>query len=286
MGIASTPNRSSIQTLRRRVEAGRVLEPDIDDLAIEDPLEVVLILGVGRKRRRVPFTLTMRTPGSDEDLVAGLLFSEGIIRKADDILSVEWERADDVKPPVRAVVELRDGLEWPTERVARQSVMHASCGVCGSGSLAQLTLARSLRIQDDLVIEPGLIHLLPGRMADEQRAFQQTGGLHASALFDADGSVLIVREDIGRHNALDKLIGAALKSGRLPAHGKLLCVSGRMSYEIIQKALMSRIPVIAGVGAPSSLAVTLAVDFDLTLVGFVKPGRYNIYSGEKRLKGR
>lgn len=280
----ASPPRSSVKVIRQQVEAGQLQPPDEDELAIEDPLELILVAGQGHPRQRGTLTVTMRTPGYDADLIAGFLFCEGIITSAEDISYLEWERPDADKPPVRAVIFLRHGLDWRPDRPQRHFAVHASCGVCGSSSLEQLHLSPNLRIEDPIVIDAGWVHDLPGRMFACQSTFQKTGGLHAAAIFDRTGELLVSREDIGRHNALDKAIGASLGRGHLPVHGATLCVSGRMSYEIIQKALVARIPIIAGVGAPSSLAVSLANDFQITLLGFVRHGRYNIYSCPQRLR--
>jgi len=276
--------RTSIKVVRQQVESGALQPPDDDELAIEDPLELVLVAGSGHPRRRTPLTVTMRTPGHDADLIAGFLFCEGLIHEADDLTHIEWQHPDANKPPVRAIIYLRPGLDAQPDRPQRHFVAHASCGVCGSASIDQLELSPSLKIQDSVVVDASWVHALPERMFAHQSTFQKTGGLHAAAIFDQAGELLVSREDIGRHNALDKAIGASLARGELPAHGATLCVSGRMSYEIIQKALIARIPIIAGVGAPSSLAVSLANDFQITLLGFVRNRRYNIYSCPERLR--
>ena len=168
----------------------------------------------------------------------------------------------------------------------RNTAVHSSCGVCGTSQLSQLQLSPELRIQDETQIEVDWIHSLPAQMRQEQDTFRKTGGLHAAAIFSSVGALLASREDIGRHNALDKAIGANLIAGLAPCSGQVLCVSGRMSYEILQKALVARIPIIAGIGAPSSLAVSLANDFNITLIGFVRDSSYNIYSCPERLISR
>lgn len=277
--------RSSVGVLKQRVDGNAMLPPEEDFLAIEDPLEIVLNYERAGQRVSRALTLTMRTPGHDADMIFGFLFSEGIIAEAADITSWEFLDGDENKPPTRIIVHLRDGLTYDPESHQRNFTTHSSCGVCGKNSLASLSLPASLNISDKTKINRDLIHQLPQIMRTSQPTFQKTGGLHAAALFSSIGELLVIREDIGRHNALDKVVGAALQSGIIPAPGLILCVSGRMSYEIVQKALVARIPIIAGVGAPSSLAVTLANDFHVTLLGFVRDNSYNIYSCPERLIG-
>lgn len=276
--------RSCVRVVKQEVNGLRRHAPSNDFLAIEDPLEITLVHERNGSRFRRVLTLTMRTPGHDPELVVGFLFSEGIIAGANDVTDLQFgpPRTADAAP-TRVTVFLRAGLDFEPEKFQRFFAVNSSCGVCGKTSLQSLALPEGLKITDATPVRPGLIHELPDRMRSAQPAFDQSGGLHAAAIFDAKGGLLAVREDIGRHNALDKAIGACLRTGRLPSPGRLLCVSGRMSYEILQKALMARIAVVAGVGAPSSLAVAVAQDFGVTLLGFVRGNRYNIYSGPERL---
>jgi FdhD protein len=255
-----------------------------DRLAVEAPLEI----RIGGQ----PLTVVMRTPGHDEELARGFLFTESIIARADDLLSVtrvEGLHGDEVgnvldvrlSPPA---LTLGGGptLLRPRGRAERSFFASSSCGVCGKTSIAQLAidvppLSSALRVQRDVV------RALPDRLRQSQALFAETGGLHASGLFDASGALLAAREDVGRHNALDKLIGWALTAGRLPLADSLLMVSGRVSYEILQKAIMAGIPVVAAVSAPSSLAVELAERFNVTLVGFLRGSSMNVYAHADRL---
>ncbi|MCC5805060.1 MAG: formate dehydrogenase accessory sulfurtransferase FdhD [Opitutales bacterium] len=276
--------RTSVRVVKRRV-AGAVSGPaETDFLAIEDPLEIELAgtrrPGDGGGTRMV----TMRTPGHDAELIHGFLYCEGIIRAAADVVAIEFSEPVGEAPPTRVRLRLRDGLaSRAASEVGRSFAVHSACGVCGTSSLARLALAPSLRVDDAVRVDAGVFHGFPARMHREQATFRQTGGLHAAAVFTPDGALVVSREDIGRHNALDKALGAELLAGRLPTSGRILCVSGRMSYEIMQKALVARIPVVAGVGAPSSLAVSLANDFNVTLIGFLRGGSYNIYSAPERV---
>ena len=277
--------RATVEVVRQRVEGNAVAPADRDDLAIEDPLEIEIVHRTseeGETRRRV---VTMRTPGHDADLVHGFLYAEGILRTAADLRSLTFPDPPDAAAPRRVRATLRRGIAPAAESRDQGHALNASCGVCGSPSLEALGLSPSLVLEDPVRLDRTIVHQLPGRMRAEQDTFRRTGGLHAAAIFSATGELLVSREDIGRHNALDKAVGHLLRTGRLPARGCLLCVSGRMSYEILQKALLARIPVVVGVGAPSSLAVALANDFGVTLCGFARGDTYNIYSRPERLRG-
>ena len=276
--------RSEIRVLKRRIHGAKAGPREEDFLAIEDPLEISVSALHGSRRVKHNLSLTMRTPGNDPDLILGNLFASGIIRSASDVEEIQFDPPEGDAPPTRASVRLSPGIKYSPAKNARLSPVLSSCGVCGSGSLARLALPRSLQITERTAFPRELIHHLPGRMRESQPTFARTGGLHAAAIFATDGKMLAVREDIGRHNALDKTVGATLSSGWIPAPGHILCVSGRMSYEILQKALVARMEVIAGVGAPSSLAVALAEDFGVTLLGFVRNGSYSIYCCPERIE--
>lgn len=281
---ATTP-RTSITAIKQRVTGAAASAPEEDYLAIEDPLEIVLHYDNAQEgRSSKALALTMRTPGHDEEMITGFLFGEGIIQANSDIDSIDFNEPLDCEPSTRAQVHLRTGLQLCADSFDRNFAIHSSCGVCGKTSLDTLTLPATLKIKDDTKVDAAWIHQLPDLMHKDQEVFRKTGGLHAAALFSSTDESFTAREDIGRHNALDKLIGANLRTGKHAAHGQVLCVSGRMSYEILQKALVARIPIIAGVGAPSSLAVALANDFNLTLIGFVRNGSYNIYSCPERIR--
>jgi FdhD protein len=245
-----------------------------DWVAAEAPLEVRI--------GGVPTTVLMRTPGDDEELVRGFLYGEGVISSAQDVLAIGPSHAspEDVGGSVINVqlAPARTGRE-----LDRAFYSNASCGVCGKKTIESLevkgTLARS-----PLTVRRAVLHSLPSRLRDAQTTFAITGGVHASGLFTPKGELVVLREDVGRHNALDKIIGWALAAGRLPLSECLLLVSGRVSYEIIQKAVVAGIPLVAAVGAPSSLAVELAERFHLTLVGFLKENSMNVYTHPERVE--
>ena len=253
------------------MRAGAVVGTEADQVAVEAPLE--LRLG-GR-----PFTVLMRTPGDDEDLVRGFLYTEGMIGSLADIEALERPAglSGDERGNVIAV-RLRGGQAPPVERLFYAS---SSCGVCGKASIAQLAI-RSPKIDADLRVTRAVLGGLPAALRGAQPVFEATGGLHASGLFTPAGALVGAREDVGRHNALDKLVGWALTTGE-PLGERLLAVSGRVGYEIIQKAIAAGIPLVAAVGAPSSLAVDLAEQFGVTLVGFLRPDAMNVYAGAERL---
>jgi FdhD protein len=233
-----------------------------DVVAVEEPLEI----RVDGK----PLAVTMRTPGEDEELALGFLYGEGLI-----------EGPRPAQPPddlaANAIEVVGPLLRDPGERNFYTS---SSCGVCGKGAINQVAVDCS-PLPDGPIVARELLADLPERL--RQPTFQRTGGLHATGLFDAEGRLLLVREDVGRHNAMDKVVGRALLDGRLPLHGHVLCVSGRQSFELVQKAAVAGAPVLVGVGAPSSLAIRLAQDRGMTLCGFARGGRVNVYTGAERV---
>jgi FdhD protein len=255
---------------------------DIDVLAVEEPLEIRL--GIPGIAKHKAISITMRTPGDDFDLAAGFLFTEGIIQNPEQIKNIRYcgLRAKDKDINNTLVAELADGVEIDLKRLERHFYTTSSCGVCGKSSIEALHTGAK-KIGSNLKISSRIIHDLPGTLRSAQAVFDRTGGLHASALFDGDGKLDILREDVGRHNALDKVIGGKFMVGETPLSHRILLVSGRASFELVQKALMAGIPVLAAVGAPSSLAVELAAEFGMTLIGFVRDGRFNIYTGEERV---
>ncbi|WP_247236116.1 formate dehydrogenase accessory sulfurtransferase FdhD [Telluribacter sp. SYSU D00476] len=246
-----------------------------DVLAVEEPLGIAVLYGPDRKRKNL--AVTMRTPGHDEELALGFLFTEGIIRRADEV--VELRRDDDN----RVTVILREEVLLDVQSLDRNFYTTSSCGICGKASIEAIQVTSELRTHAEWHISPALLHLLPDRLRQQQSLFEHTGGLHASALFDQSGQLLSIREDVGRHNALDKLIGSALRSNQLPLSQYLLLLSGRASFELIQKAGMAGITFIAAVGAPSSLAVQLAEELGITLVGFLRENSFNVYTGRERI---
>ena len=265
-------NRNSLTVPVQRVEQGSV-DPVQDWVAVEEPLEI--------RVNGKTISITMRTPGNDLELAAGFLFTEGLIQGSDQIESIRHAPGR-----VRNSVEvtLRAEVEIDFERLERHFYMTSSCGVCGKASIEALQANHCPVIpRGGPAVPAGVIHGLPGRIREAQTVFQRTGGLHAAALFDLAGGLLSLREDVGRHNAVDKLIGTEMLAGRTPCADRLILVSGRASFELIQKALMAGIPVLAAVGAPSSLAVETARRFGMTLLGFVRDNRFNIYSGAERI---
>ncbi|GAA0314207.1 formate dehydrogenase accessory sulfurtransferase FdhD [Streptomyces polychromogenes] len=251
-----------------------------DTLVAEEPLEIRL--------NGKPLAITMRTPGDDFALAVGFLVSEGVIARASDVRAVTYceGAAEDGSNTYNVVnVQLAAGVPVPDITLERNVYTTSSCGLCGKASLdAVRTATRFPGLAADPVRVPaGLLSVLPDRLRAAQKVFDRTGGLHAAGLFSAEGELLDLREDVGRHNAVDKIVGRALQAGRLPLAGAVLLVSGRASFELAQKAVMAGIPVLAAVSAPSSLAVDLALDSGLTLVGFLRGPDMNIYAGEERI---
>ena len=239
-----------------------VRDGDEDVVAVEEPLEI--------RVDGAPLAVTMRTPGHDEELAVGFLFSEGLI---------------DGPRPVGLTGDLAVNtieVTGPLDRDpgARRFYTTSSCGVCGKGALEEVAVHAEPAVPGP-EIERALLAALPDRL--RQPTFERTGGLHATGLFAPDGELLCVREDVGRHNAMDKVVGRALLDGKLPLHGRILCVSGRLSFELVQKAAVAGAPILVGVGAPSSLAVSLATDRGMTLGGFARGGKVNVYSGAERV---
>jgi FdhD protein len=269
---------------------GAVSRPET--LAVEEPLELRL--------NGTALTVTMRTPGSDVELAQGFLLTEGVIERRDDIARVEYCRGATLpdpeslrsSPPNDGLntynvldVTLAPGVPMPDVDVTRNFYTTSSCGVCGKGSIdAVRTISRHSPGDDPTVVTTDTLSAMPDRLRSAQKVFASTGGLHGAALFDADGTVLVVREDIGRHNAVDKTIGWALEHGRVPLSGTVLLVSGRASFELTQKAVMAGVPVLAAVSAPSSLAVDLASQAGLTLVAFLRGESMNVYTRPDRIK--
>ena len=253
-----------------------------DRVATEEPLEIRL--RAGNDSRSV--AVTMRTPGNDFELSAGFLYCEGVMAHQRDLRRISYCVDVDVAQRYNTVsVELMRGELPPLEALERHFTVTSACGVCGKASMDALR-ARGLEpIASQLRVEPATIVALPDRLRAAQGIFEKTGGLHAAALFDSAGELLTVREDVGRHNALDKLIGWAIFHKRLPLDGAIVMVSGRASYELVQKALSAGVPVLCAVSAPSSLAINLAREFGLTLIGFLRGARFNVYANGWRVSG-
>jgi FdhD protein len=260
---------------------------DEDTLAAEEPLEIVLAFGETNHRRRQSISVTMRTPtGHDFELAMGFLLTEGVIKDAKDVISVRYSASElDESAQTNVVqVDLKPSVKFDAERLQRHFYTSSSCGVCGKTSLDMVQTASCFWLKKDIPrVKSAILMNLPEKLRALQTVFDTTGGIHAAALFDTEGSLVALREDVGRHNALDKLIGWAMQNERLPLSHSILLVSGRSSFELVQKALMAGIPILAAVGAPSSLAVQLAIENDMTVVGFLKNNRFNIYSGFERI---
>jgi len=250
-----------------------------DELAVEEPLEIRL--------GGISLAVTMRTPGDDQELVAGFLFAERIIAGADDLDVLAHYRGPDHDPHLGNVMNvlLKGDPRVARERLRRNFVASSSCGLCGKVTIDAIQ-ADAPPVTSDVVVPAGLFRRLERAMAAAQATFEKTGGLHAAALFDADGRLLVLREDIGRHNAVDKVIGHMVLARREPLDRHILMVSGRASFENMQKALVARIPIVAAVSAPSSMEVQMAEAADMTLVGFLRHGGFNVYAGAHRVATR
>jgi FdhD protein len=257
--------RRNIVTMPIHKVASGSLAPAQDLLAVEEPLQIRVN---GRD-----LSITMRTPGHDGELAAGFLFTEGILKSFHDLRATDFGENN-------VELTLADGVD---AGASRNFYTTSSCGVCGKASVEALHAAGCAMLPH-VSVSPEVIHGLPEKLRAVQAAFDHTGGLHGAGLFDVSGKLELVREDVGRHNAVDKLIGAAFLEDRLPLEGRILMLSGRASFELVQKAVMAGIPVVAAVGAPSSLAVQTAQRFGMTLLGFVRDGRFNVYSGLNRLQ--
>jgi len=266
----------------RVVEDGRMrVRPDT--LATEEPMEIRLLSGGERQTVAV----TMRTPGADFELAAGFLYGEGIVGSPEDIKKMSYcvDSDLDAEQQYNIVnVELRGGREYDLRSLERHFYTTSACGVCGKASLEQLELRGCPMIPPGPKVSAGTIYSLPEKLREAQGLFDATGGLHAAALFDKNGELLALREDVGRHNATDKLVGWALLEGRLPLADHVVMVSGRSSFEILQKCLTAGVPVVCAISAPSSLAVDVAKEFGMTLVGFLREGRFNVYAGSDRIR--
>jgi FdhD protein len=276
--------RSLTRSIRKVSATASAVAPD--HLALEEPLEIQIAHGPADSRQWKTVAITMRTPGHDRELAAGFLVGEGILRSLDQIEAVHARgpRYGESGFQHSVRVTLRPGVELDLTRLERNFYTTSSCGVCGKTSLEALELnfMRPLPTSG-WKIDRATICSLPALLRESQAVFDRTGGLHAAGLFTPEGKSAAVREDVGRHNAVDKVIGAQFLSGHLPLSRHVLVVSGRASFELVQKALAAGIPTLVAVGAPSSLAVEVAEKFGATLVGFTKPGGFNIYAGEERI---
>jgi FdhD protein len=260
---------------------------EVDDLvSIEEPLEIILKYKDKEKWIENTISITMRTPGDDEDLVRGFLFNERVIEKINHIENIEFSGVptDQYKLKNKIIITINNSENVDIDKIKRNFLTNSSCGVCGKTSLESLEIIKKDKIIKSIPkIHNEIIMKSPSILRQNQSEFSKTGGIHASGLFNTGGEVIAVKEDVGRHNALDKLIGFVLKKELLDNGSQFLTCSGRLNFDLVQKALMANIGVLIGVGAPTSLAIDLANKFDMTLVGFVKEGSFNIYSNSERI---
>lgn len=263
----------------KRVSAGNVVDSD-DQLAVEEPLEIKVKYHQEGMQVVKSISVTMRTPGNDAELAAGFLFTEGIVKNPGQIIDIQTDLFDENKVTATFAKD-----EIPQLQSAeRNFYTTSSCGVCGKASIDAIKTVSAYRDEEDNIQVPaGLFYSLQNALKERQEVFQNTGGLHASALFDQQGNFLLLREDVGRHNALDKVIGTSFLNQNLPLRNSILLLSGRASFELIQKASMAGIKIVAAIGAPSSLALQLAEDFGITLIGFLGNEKFNIYTGSQRI---
>ena len=255
--------------------------PDL--LAVEEPLEIRLQYGPEEDRNEQTLSITMRTPGNDEELTAGFLWTEGLISSPTDIISVRHCQQE--KEPGNVIkASIAPGVEIDISKLNRHFYTSSSCGVCGKTSMEAVTQSSTFVLpKGKPKFSKDILYSLPKTLSQQQLIFEHTGGLHASGLFNHNGRLVQLKEDVGRHNALDKLIGSAYMNGNLPLSEHVVLVSGRASFELVQKAYMAGIPFLAAVGAPSSLAVDLAQKSGMTLVGFLRDKKFNVYTGTNRV---
>lgn len=263
----------------QKMRGGKLMPAD-DLVAVEEPLQIKLEYSTINGRMQKNIAVTMRTPGNDGELAAGFLFTEGIIKKPADIQEIKQSTADENE----VLVILQENVMPVLSNVARNFYSTSSCGICGKASIEAIqTVLQYQHAASHIFVNIPVLFSLQSRLKNQQKIFEDTGGIHASALFGAGGDFIMLREDVGRHNALDKVTGAAFLKNMLPLNNYILLLSGRASFELIQKAVMAGIKIVAAVGAPSSLAVELAKENDVTLTGFLREERFNVYSGQHRI---
>jgi len=276
---------SSLAVDIRKIEGEKSLAQS-DAVAVEEPLEIQLSSASAAGAAAKSISITMRTPGDDAELALGFLLTEGIIESAEQVVSVTHQGQISPDTGLQNIVrvEVRPDVDIELPQLERHFYTTSSCGVCGKTSLEALHVAGQQSLaRCDRRFPADVIVSMPGKLRDRQHVFEATGGLHAAAVFDSHGEIVVVREDVGRHNATDKAIGALLQAGRLPGNDFGMLVSGRASFELMQKTLVAGIPLLAAVGAPSSLAVSTAKEFDITLIGFLRGSKFNIYAGADRI---
>jgi len=303
------PSEPAVDSLRQAtVEkvTGRTSQQIVDSLAIEEPLEIQLTYGPSSSRHTRSISVTMRTPGDDFDLAVGFLMTEGVIHDANDVEQIAYaghtfnekesfNKEESIPHTMDALtlgsrqnvvrVDLATDVAVSLATLQRNFYTTSSCGICGKASLLALRTVCPPRAPNNFRVAAHVLYSLPARLRASQGVFDRTGGLHGAGLFDSNGNLVSLREDVGRHNAVDKLIGSEFLADRTPLRDRLLLLSGRASFELLQKALMGGVPMVAAVGAPSSLAVQVAKEFDITLVGFLRDDRFNIYHGRDRIDG-
>jgi len=273
--------KSAVRDIRIKKISNACISEEDDLIAVEEPLEIQIAYQSGGKRIKKSISVTMRTPGNDEELATGFLFTEGILYDRNQISKVGTDIFDENK----VLITLTDKEIPRLQTSERNFYTTSSCGVCGKSSIDAIKTVSPFDNQpDDISVPVGLFYSLQNTLKKQQEVFQNTGGLHASGLFDLKGNIILLREDVGRHNALDKAIGASFLQDQLPLNRTILLLSGRASFELIQKASMAGIRIVAAIGAPSSLALQLAQEFGITLIGFLGNERFNIYSGSDRIK--
>ncbi len=268
-----------------RLADGRLADR-MDVVTVEEPLEIRVEFSRNGARETVAVSVTMRTPGNDFELAAGFLYGEGLVRTREDVAEISYCQTDEPQTYNIVLVKLRPGAPFDPDALSRNFYMSSSCGVCGKASLEAVEVRGCEQLPDEgLSLDPAILRGLPEKLRAEQGLFDRTGGIHAAGCFDESGELVSVREDVGRHNAVDKVVGQAFLDGELPLGRSILTVSGRSSFEIMQKALAAGIPLVVAVGAPSSLAVDLARSFNMSLLGFTKSDGFNVYAGAGRIAG-
>ncbi len=280
-----TPGKGLSRVKVSRLANGRFTTRQ-DVVTVEEPLEIRVEFTRDGVRETSAVSVTMRTPGDDFELAAGFLYGEGLVRRREDVTEISYCQTDGPQTYNIVVVGLRPGAPFDPDTLSRNFYMSSSCGVCGKASLEAVEVRGCEQIPDEgLRLDPAILRGLPEKLRAQQGLFDRTGGLHAAGRFDEAGELVSVCEDVGRHNAVDKVVGQAFLAGELPLGRAVLAVSGRTSFEIMQKALAAGIPLVVAVGAPSSLAVDLARRFNMSLLGFTRSDGFNVYAGAERIAG-
>ncbi|MBC7536882.1 MAG: formate dehydrogenase accessory sulfurtransferase FdhD [Ferruginibacter sp.] len=272
-------NVQAVEVEIHKIMEGNLLETT-DQVAVEEPLEIQIAFSTATGRLEKNIAVTMRTPGNDKELAAGFLFTEGVLTDPSSIQQITHKSSDEN----RILVTLQENIQPQLPKTDRNFYSTSSCGICGKASIEAIYCSKVYpNEKDGLRIKSSVLANLPEALRNKQLVFKTTGGIHACALFDMEGIVIMMREDVGRHNALDKIVGASFLKNALPLNNCILLLSGRASFELLQKAAMAGIKIVAAIGAPSSLAVDMAKEHDVTLIGFLRNERFNIYSGVERV---